>query len=593
MKIKETQQQRAFNRRETRWRREGRKRERQRRNEAKLSRSHEETIETSINFDDKPKSLRLHSSQIITASAAPITKDNGENDAASSSASSTSSDSTSSSSSSSSSSSDCDSVKEPLSPEGQEKANIASSVSSSRDDMTIGDVDSLPGGYIEPLDLDFEDAFTSGPELGGQSGDDMLGDRSNTQDRNDKVLTDVPDMEDLDDLETAERLGSEKGRGVQRRRRRRMYRDDKAPFVLEIDDETDEDFLSVLLDKKLPPGIRLCTAQHMPDFGTGSGGKAFEAVDGQMVISMLRFQWNPAALRGTRSNQFFTSLFQELFAKLCAQLTNVSPAIVCGVRTQVNLTPDDMIELICTGKVLVERKDKGTPKIEENGDSDSTLLDELEIRRREDAEQREVSRRVESGVASMMLGGPSVSQNRATVIVDRLSDEMKRLHLGECTTDRKESQSNKPKSSRSSPPTKPLLAAPGPHSIASTMPGSPKSRTLGDILSPRPFLGGRNKTEGSSPGSSSSPSTPTSLALNLFKNAPIGQFVPSLKQPSLPSLQQPLPSQPFPLSGTKATEVPVEISPLHHITNAKVRSMYPLSDPLGMFFHGVVWSYIV
>jgi hypothetical protein len=27
-----------------------------------------------------------------------------------------------------------------------------------------------------------------------------------------------------------------------------------APFVLEIDDETDEDFLSVLLDKTLPPG---------------------------------------------------------------------------------------------------------------------------------------------------------------------------------------------------------------------------------------------------------------------------------------------------------------------------------------------------
>jgi hypothetical protein len=574
LKIKQTQQRRSLARREARWRREGRKKERQRRNEAKLSRSHEEPSAASIDVDDVPKSLRLHSSQLLATPTAPMTKEDDENDVASSSASSSSSDSTSSSSSSSSSSSD-ESDKESLSNVRPEKLNIASSVSSSRDDLSVGAVDSIREGYAEPLELDFEDDFVSGPEIGGQSGEDvMLDDGSNAQDREEKVLTDVPDMEDLDDLDNAERLVSEKGRGIQRRRRRRMYRDDKAPFVLEIDDETDEDFLSVLLDKKLPPGIRLCTAQHMPDFGTGSGGKPYESVDGQMVMSMLRFQWNPAALRGTRSNQFFTSLFQELFAKLCAQLTDISPAIVCGVRTQVNLTPDDMIELICNGKVIVERRDKATPKIEEDGDSDNTLLDELEIRRREDAEQREVSRKVETGVASLFVAGPSVGQNRATVIVDRLSDEMKRLHhgesVGESVSDNQESQSNRPKSPRNSPTTNSALTAPALPSIVSTSSGSPKPRTLGEILSPRPFLGGRNKTEGSSPGSASSPSTSTSTALNLFKNAPIGHFAPSLRQPGLPSLQQPSPPQPFPFSGTKATEVPVEISPLHHITNAKV-----------------------
>ena len=35
-----------------------------------------------------------------------------------------------------------------------------------------------------------------------------------------------------------------------------MYRDDKAPFVLEIDDETDEDIMSVLMDKLFPDGVR-------------------------------------------------------------------------------------------------------------------------------------------------------------------------------------------------------------------------------------------------------------------------------------------------------------------------------------------------
>ena len=36
------------------------------------------------------------------------------------------------------------------------------------------------------------------------------------------------------------------------------------PSHLKIDDETDEDIMSVLLDKQLPQGIRICTSQFLP-----------------------------------------------------------------------------------------------------------------------------------------------------------------------------------------------------------------------------------------------------------------------------------------------------------------------------------------
>ena len=81
-----------------------------------------------------------------------------------------------------------------------------------------------------------------------------------------------------------------------------MYRDDKAPFVLEIDDETDEDFLSVILDRQLPAGVRMSTCEHIPDFGSGTGGKGSEEVDSLVSINTSRelyngFQFRKAVLQ--------------------------------------------------------------------------------------------------------------------------------------------------------------------------------------------------------------------------------------------------------------------------------------------------------
>ena len=195
--------------------------------------------------------------------------------------------------------------------------------------------------------------------------------------------------------------------------------------VQKVDDETDEDIMSVLLDKQLPAGIRICTTQHVP------GGKHLELVDVQMLIGMLRIKWNPAS-RETRNNQFFTGAFQQLFANLCARLEPLAPLAICGFRTQVNLTPNDMVELICTGKVVLEQRqdkhheDQGA--VSDDSDNSDIIAAEIEMRMREEAEQRELWTDVEESVAKTFFR--KQAPNESTVIVNMLSIQMRKELYG-------------------------------------------------------------------------------------------------------------------------------------------------------------------
>jgi hypothetical protein len=381
----------------------------------------------------------------------------------SSSSTSTSEDSSSTSSSSSSSSEDSESdtataAAAPGNPDALDSTNDIKSdekeptnelSSDGRNELTTGSSDrdqqSMP--YSEDGDVDTERIYADDDEVvlrsEAEDEEEALDQDEDGHDEEDIIAEDgLPDMEDLDELAEGVEREPNRGRhgrgGRSNRRRRRLYRDDKAPFVLEIDDETDEDIMSVLLDQQLPAGVTLCASQHMPDFGTGTGGKRSEIANAQTVIAMLRVKWNSSG-RSFRNNQFFSNLFQDLYTKLCLSLVMLAPVVINGLQTQVNLTPDGMIELICAGKVVIERRRQltsadvnSTPKnnSHKNSDSEDSVDAEMQARSKVELDQRKLQAAIDKGVTKLFVREHQVGRRQVTVIIDSPQSDMKQIGLG-------------------------------------------------------------------------------------------------------------------------------------------------------------------
>lgn len=167
-------------------------------------------------------SLRLSNSKVdIVGSNTSIPLGGGDDESSDSSDSSSSGSSSSTSGSSSSSDTENDGGDE-FNPD----TNQGNSVRRSSDDASV-----LSGEEIEQT--------FHGRSAEPSSDDDRHATRSVTS-----GASDLDELEDEiinnDNIDASHLVATSKNRG---RRRRKMFRDDKIPFVLEVDDETDEDFL--------------------------------------------------------------------------------------------------------------------------------------------------------------------------------------------------------------------------------------------------------------------------------------------------------------------------------------------------------------
>ncbi|KAF4318048.1 hypothetical protein BBO99_00004195 [Phytophthora kernoviae] len=126
------------------------------------------------------------------------------------------------------------------------------------------------------------------------------------------------------------------------------FSDSKETFVLEIDDETDEDLMSVLLEQELPEGIYMCSTDRLPgDFTPGENV--------HLIVSMKRVEWDEDRMRDTRLNELLSVVFKELFASLLFKVRTYAPCAICGLKTRTAVASETMLEVVLSGMAILEK----------------------------------------------------------------------------------------------------------------------------------------------------------------------------------------------------------------------------------------------
>ncbi|OQR94613.1 hypothetical protein ACHHYP_01091 [Achlya hypogyna] len=131
------------------------------------------------------------------------------------------------------------------------------------------------------------------------------------------------------------------------------FSDTKHPFVLEIDDETDEDLMSVLLEQPLPEGVSIYSTDRLP--GASAPGRNIH-----LFLSMKRVEWDEEHMRDTRLNVLFSQVFKNLFASILFKLRSFAPCVVCGLKTRVALAGENIIEVVLMGMAMLPGHESST-----------------------------------------------------------------------------------------------------------------------------------------------------------------------------------------------------------------------------------------
>eukprot|EP01113_Clastostelium_recurvatum_P019072 TRINITY_DN2249_c0_g1_i2.p1 TRINITY_DN2249_c0_g1~~TRINITY_DN2249_c0_g1_i2.p1 ORF type:complete len:1532 (+),score=404.05 TRINITY_DN2249_c0_g1_i2:123-4718(+) len=179
-------------------------------------------------------------------------------------------------------------------------------------------------------------------------------------------------------------------------------------FVVEVDDEMDEDTMAVLLDPPLPPGFSLCNTQILP----GNNSKLVSNL--QLVSAVRRVELDIASGHLT---QKLSAQFHHLYSSLMFKLRLLTPCCVCALKVDISLPEDDQVQLLITAMAVMEEDphsisppislhSSATPIVSSHGVSQAALSYSL---------PNLITNSSESAVNDKHLGRTSSSPNKATL----------------------------------------------------------------------------------------------------------------------------------------------------------------------------------
>lgn len=148
-------------------------------------------------------------------------------------------------------------------------------------------------------------------------------------------------------------------RGIRKKKKKKrvMFEDDRRPYVVELDEETDLDMLAVLSDRTTPthmevvntqvvPGSTMDASEHgqdMPSSALADESLGPFVIKEIKVMRRVKLDARTAARGGI--NPLLNQIFQDAYARLCFPLRTKSPCEVVGLTHRITVLDDSTIEI--------------------------------------------------------------------------------------------------------------------------------------------------------------------------------------------------------------------------------------------------------
>ena len=129
---------------------------------------------------------------------------------------------------------------------------------------------------------------------------------------------------------------------VLRRKRNILYRDDRQPIVIEVDDETDADLTSALKDFIPPEGVEMTNMEFIPGSERELNGT------GKLITVLRRVKLNNVYHQPGLLNSSLSSLFNDTYLRLCFNVRAMRPCHVLALSHSVHLVEEDSMEVLAS-----------------------------------------------------------------------------------------------------------------------------------------------------------------------------------------------------------------------------------------------------